>query len=105
MDVQEMSLFELALEAVKQYQGSGAPDFDYGSYCVLLDEVAKQMRAHEMRTGAYRWGNCFLDYRIQKNGNPFVDIYDHKTESLMSLPGWAEYKASKGVEAAELVGG
>lgn len=105
MEIQETSLFELALEAVKAYQRAGHPDFDWDIYWCLLDQVAKQMRAHEMPTGAYRWGDYFLNYRLDKHGSPTVDVYDHKTPSLMSLPGWNEYRTRKGVKAAELLEG
>ena len=105
MDVQEMSLFELALEAVKAYQRSGEPSFNLSDFYTLLDELGKQMAAEEMPQGSYRWGNHFVMYRKDKMGSPTIDIYEHKTASLMSLPGWSEYKARKGVDAAELLEG
>lgn len=103
MEVQEMSLFELALEAVKVYQGRS--EISQSDFVTLLDEVGRQMKAAEMPHGAYRWGDCFLNYRSDKHGSPTVDVYEHKTASLMSLPGWAEYKARKDVQAEELAEG
>ncbi len=105
MDVQEMSLFELALEAVKAYERAGHPDFDWDIYWSLLDQLAKQMRDHGVGQGAYRWGNFYVNYRLDKAGSPVVDVYEHRTPSLMSLPGWTEYSARKGVQAAQLVEG
>jgi hypothetical protein len=105
MDVQEMSLFQLALEAVKLSEKEDQPEFDYTGYMRLLDEVAKGMRDADMQTGDYRWGDRFLRYWTSKQGSPMVVIYEYKTPSLMSLPGWTEYSSRKGVQAAEVVEG
>ncbi|WP_300499062.1 hypothetical protein [Marinobacter sp.] len=104
MKVQEMSLFELALEVIKIHQGEAEGKTNAEKY-VLLDLLAKAMHREGVAPGSYRWGNTFIALNYSKQGTPNVHVYDHFTPSLMALPGWKEYTAKKDIKAAELVEG
>ena len=104
MNVQEMSLFELALEVIKVHQGEREGKSNADKY-VLLDLLAKAMHREKVKPCSYRWGNTFIALSYSKQGTPSVHVYEHTTPSLMSLPGWKEYSARKGVQAAEMVEG
>lgn len=104
MDVQEMSLFELALEVIKIHRGENEGATNAQKY-VLLDLLARAMHREGVSQGPYRWGNTFIALNYSKQGTPNVHVYDHYTPSLMALPGWKEYSARKGVEASGLVEG
>ncbi|MDL0433975.1 hypothetical protein QPM17_22805 [Marinobacter sp. TBZ242] len=104
MKVQEMSLFELALEVIKIHREE-VKGYSNADKFVLLEMLAKGLHAAGVGRGPWRWGNTFIVLNVSKLGTPSAHVYDHYTASLMALPGWKEYTARKDVQAAELVEG
>ncbi|WP_428398429.1 hypothetical protein [Marinobacter salarius] len=104
MKVQEMSLFELALEAVKVHRGQVEVKSNAGQF-VIQEKLAKEMHRHNCEEGNYKWGATYVRFYHTKQGSPCVVIFDYPEMSLMSLPGWKQYSARKSVEASELVEG
>ncbi|WP_375191245.1 hypothetical protein [Marinobacter sp.] len=102
MDVQEKSLFELALDLIRYHKQSIVPDMPVAE---LERLVAEQMKAEGMTHGDYTWASWVMRFGEDKMGTPWVSVFNRPSESLMSLPGWSQYNAEKAVEAAQLVEG
>ena len=106
MKVQEMSFWELALEAIdderrmnvlaaeaEELKDKAAPVRE-----ALLNQIKKHLESGELEPGRYSWGN---DYFIVNEHGGFSVIPQPNSKSVMGLPGYREWSEECERRAAE----